>query len=66
MNVRQDAVERIKNPGDERITFRIAAERLGRGFDFDPVNLVAKDDEAADRYLYQSLREPWADEFMKG
>ena len=44
----------------------ITAERLGRGFDFDPVNLVAKDDEAADRYLYQSLREPWADEFMKG
>ena len=43
----------------------IAAERLGRGFDFDPIALTAKNDEAANRYLYQSMREPWADEFMK-
>ena len=43
----------------------IAAERLGRGFDFDPVALTAKNDEAANRYLYQSMREPWAGEFMK-
>ena len=43
----------------------ISAERLGRGFDFDPVTLHAKDDACADRYLYQSMREPWAGEFMK-
>jgi predicted dehydrogenase len=44
----------------------IAAMRLGRGFDFDPVALRAKDDPAADRFLYQSMRETWATEFMKG
>ena len=43
----------------------IAAERLGRGFAFDPVSLHAVDDPAADRFLYQSMREPWAREFMK-
>ena len=37
----------------------IAAERLGRGFEFDPVTLHAKDDPAADRFLYQSMRAPW-------
>ena len=44
----------------------IVAERLGRGFEFDPVTLHAKDDPAAERVLYQSMREPWASEFMKG
>ena len=43
----------------------IAAERLGRGFEFDPVALTAKDDPAADRFLYQSMREPWLEEFNK-
>ena len=45
----------------------IAAERLGRGFEFDPVSLHAKNDEAADRFLYQEdhLREPWKKEFFK-
>ena len=43
----------------------IAAERLGRGFDFDPVTLHAKNDSAADRFLYQSMRSPWDKEFMK-
>ena len=43
----------------------IAAERLGRGFEFDPVKLVAKDDEAANRFLYQEMREPWASEFAR-
>ncbi|MBR2488574.1 MAG: Gfo/Idh/MocA family oxidoreductase [Kiritimatiellae bacterium] len=43
----------------------IAAERLGRGFEFDPVKLVAKDDEAANRFLYQEMREPWAGEFAR-
>ena len=40
----------------------IAAERLGRGFRFDPVTLHAVDDPAADRFLYQSMREPWRTE----
>ena len=44
----------------------IVAERLGRGFRFDPVSLHAVDDPAAERFLYQSMREPWAGEFMKG
>ena len=43
----------------------IAAERLGRGFEFDPVKLVAKGDEAANRFLYQEMREPWAGEFAR-
>ncbi len=37
----------------------IVAERLGRGFEFDPVALRAKNDPAADRFLYQSMRSPW-------
>jgi len=37
----------------------IVAERLGRGFEFDPVTLHAKNDPAADRFLYQSMRSPW-------
>ena len=40
----------------------IVAERLGRGFRFDPVALRAVNDEAADRLLYQSMRQPWAKE----
>ena len=45
----------------------IVAERLGRGFSFDPVTLHAKDDEAAERFLYQEehMRSPWKDEFFK-
>jgi predicted dehydrogenase len=43
----------------------IVAERLGRGFEFDPVSLRAKNDPAADRFLYQSMRQPWLDEFLK-
>ena len=41
----------------------IVAERLGRGFTFDPVALRS-DDEAANRFLYQSMREPWAKEMF--
>jgi hypothetical protein len=43
----------------------IVAERLGRGFEFDPVTLRAKNDIAADRFLYQSMRDPWEAEFYK-
>ncbi len=37
----------------------IVAWRLGRGFEFDPVSLHAKNDPAAERFLYQDMREPW-------
>ena len=40
----------------------IVAWRLGRGFEFDPVTLHAKDDPAAERFLYQEMREPWQTE----
>ena len=40
----------------------IVAWRLGRGFEFDPVTLHAKDDPAAERFLYQEMREPWRTE----
>ncbi len=40
----------------------IAAERLGRGFKFDPVKLCAVNDDAANRFLYQSMRAPWQKE----
>ena len=43
----------------------IAAERLGRGFNFDPDKLVAVNDDAANRFLYQSMRSPWHEEMMK-
>ena len=45
----------------------IVSERLGRGFEFDPVSLHAKNDEAAERFLYQEdhMREPWRTEFFK-
>ena len=40
----------------------IVAWRLGRGFEFDPVTLHAKDDPAAERFLCQEMREPWRTE----
>ena len=40
----------------------IVAERLGRSFRFDPDTLHAVDDPAAERFLYQWMREPWAKE----
>ena len=42
----------------------IVAWRLGRGFEFDPVTLHAKNDPAAERFLYQSMREPWEKEMF--
>ena len=42
----------------------IAAWRLGRGFEFDPVTLRAVNDPAADRFLYQPMRQPWANEMF--
>ena len=39
----------------------IVAWRLGRGFEFDPDTLHAKNDDAAERLLYQDdmMRQPW-------
>jgi len=44
----------------------IVAWRLGRGFEFDPVTLHAKNDEAAERLLYQDdmMRQPWRREMF--
>ncbi len=44
----------------------IVAWRLGRSFEFDPVTLHAKNDEAAERLLYQDdmMREPWRKEMF--
>jgi hypothetical protein len=61
---------RVKHAVNETSGFRsatmfnlgIVAERLGRGFEFDPETLRAVDDPAADRFLYQSMREPWRKE----
>ena len=36
------------------------AMRLGRGFRFDPVKLHAVDDPAADRFIYQQMRDKWS------
>ena len=44
----------------------IVAWRLGRGFAFDPDTLHAKNDPAAERFLYQEdmMREPWRTEMF--
>ena len=44
----------------------IVAWRLGRGFEFDPVSLHAKNDSAAEKFLYQedAMREPWKKEMF--
>ena len=44
----------------------IVAWRLGRGFEFDPDTLHARNDEAAERFLYQDdmMREPWRKEMF--
>ncbi len=44
----------------------IVAWRLGRGFEFDPTTLHAKNDPAAERFLYQDdmMREPWRREMF--
>ncbi|MFA7172798.1 MAG: Gfo/Idh/MocA family oxidoreductase [Kiritimatiellia bacterium] len=41
------------------VNLGIIAMRLGRGFQFDPVNLCAVDDPAVDRLIYQQSRAPW-------
>jgi hypothetical protein len=34
--------------------------RLGRGFTFDPDKLCAVNDPAADKFIYQQMRDKWA------
>lgn len=41
------------------VNLGITAMRLGRGFAFDPVKLCAVNDPAADKFIYQQMREPW-------
>jgi len=42
------------------VNLGIVAMRLGRGFRFDPEKLCAVNDPAADRFIYQQMRAPWA------
>jgi len=44
----------------------VTAQRLGRGFAFDPVSMRAVGDEAANRFLYEPLRSPWAAALEEG
>ena len=41
------------------VNLGIIAMRLGRGFKFDPVKLMAVNDPAADAFIYQQMRSPW-------
>ncbi len=41
------------------VNLGITAMRLGRGFRFDPVKLMAVNDPAADAFIYQQMRSPW-------
>jgi len=41
------------------VNLGITAMRLGRGFEFDPVNLCAVNDPAVDKFIYQPMRAPW-------
>jgi len=41
------------------VNLGITAMRLGRGFKFDPVKLMAVKDPAADAFIYQQMRSPW-------
>ncbi|MDD2599171.1 MAG: Gfo/Idh/MocA family oxidoreductase [Kiritimatiellae bacterium] len=41
------------------VNLGITAMRLGRGFKFDPVKLMAVNDPAADALIYQQMRAPW-------
>lgn len=41
------------------VNLGITAMRLGRGFNFDPVKLMAVNDSAADAFIYQQMRSPW-------
>ena len=55
----------VSAPLSEVFCLGCIAQRLNRGFRFDPVSLHAVDDPAADRFLYQAMREPWHQEFFK-
>ena len=42
------------------VNLALVAMRLGRGFMFDPDKLCAVNDPAADRFIYQQMRDKWA------
>ncbi|MCL1920451.1 MAG: Gfo/Idh/MocA family oxidoreductase [Kiritimatiellaeota bacterium] len=42
------------------VNLALVAMRLGRGFAFDPDKLCAVNDPAADRFIYQQMRDKWA------
>ncbi|MCL2104146.1 MAG: Gfo/Idh/MocA family oxidoreductase [Kiritimatiellaeota bacterium] len=42
------------------VNLALVAMRLGRGFAFDPDKLCAVNDPAADKFIYQQMRDKWA------
>ena len=42
------------------VNLALVAMRLGRGFMFDPEKLCAVNDPAADKFIYQQMRDKWA------
>jgi len=42
------------------VNLALVAMRLGRGFSFDPDKLCAVNDPAADKFIYQQMRDKWA------
>ena len=64
-----EATQTEARPYDKIIESRknttFAAEQIESQDEVQVVEKEPKNDEAANRYLYQSLREPWAGEFMK-
>jgi len=42
------------------VNLALVAMRLGRGFTFDPDKLCAVNDPAADKFIYQQMRDKWA------
>jgi len=42
------------------VNLALVAMRLGRGFMFDPDKLCAVNDPAADKFIYQQMRDKWA------
>ena len=42
------------------VNLALVAMRLGRGFSFDPDKLCAVNDPAADKFIYQQMRDKWS------
>ncbi len=41
------------------VNLALVAMRAGRGFNFDPINLICPDDPAVNRFIEQPMRAPW-------